>query len=481
MYLSLIQNAALLVALTALYSLFRSQRYGEVRIKIFTGLLFGLAAIAGMQMPFHYAPGIIYDGRSIILSIGGLFGGGIATAVSIVVTGAYRASLGGAGVWAGLATIISCAIIGLAFRRVYRNRPERLSIPALYGVGIIVHIVMLSCQLLLPSPIGITVIRQIWLPVMLIFPVGTVLMGLMLRNEEYRIQAEEELKKHREHLEELVEERTLELAALNKELASTNIKLRELDRLKSMFIASMSHELRTPLNSIIGFTGIILQGLVGEINEEQKKQLAIVKNSAKHLLDLINDVIDLSKIEAGKVELLIEEFDLDLLLREVYETLKVSADKKGLGFSLDMPDALIMQSDRRRIKQVLMNLGSNAVKYTDKGSVNIKVKKMRSSEVPKDILTQANLTLLSDHENVIEISVDDTGIGIHSQDMGILFTAFGRIHAEGMPIQEGTGLGLYLSNKLAYLLGGTITAESESGKGSKFRFILPMTPLSKIN
>jgi len=296
-----------------------------------------------------------------------------------------------------------------------------------------------------------------------------------------RKYAEDELKKYREHLEDLVEERTLQLAALNTELASTNIKLRELDRLKSMFIASMSHELRTPLNSIIGFTGIILQGLVGEINEEQKKQLTIVKNSAKHLLDLINDVIDLSKIEAGKVELLIEEFDLDLLLREVYETLKVSADKKGLGFSLDMPDALIMQSDRRRIKQVLMNLGSNAVKYTDKGSVNIKVKKMRSSEVPKNILTQANLTLLSDHENVIEISVDDTGIGIHSQDMGILFTAFGRIHAEGMPIQEGTGLGLYLSNKLAYLLGGSITTESEFGKGSKFRFILPMTPLSKIN
>lgn len=152
-----------------------------------------------------------------------------------------------------------------------------------------------------------------------------------------RKKDQEKLKKYREHLEELVKERTIELEEKTKELKSTNLKLQELDYLKSMFIASMSHELRTPLNSIIGFTGIILQGMPGEINEEQRKQLTLVKNSANHLLALINDVIDISKIEANKVELYIQEFDLTTLTQEVKNSYVVTAEEKGLELSLEPP------------------------------------------------------------------------------------------------------------------------------------------------
>ena len=195
MYISLIQNAALLLALTAIYGLLTRVRKGrEVLTEILAGLLFGGVAVAGMLMPFKFASGIIYDGRSIVIAMAGLFGGWGTAAVSMVVAGSYRAYLGGPGLWAGLATIISCAMVGLAFRRAYGNQPERLSILSLYGFGIIVHIVMLACQLLLiPWPTGLAVISRIWQPILLIFPFASMLMGLFLGQEEHRIQTERKL------------------------------------------------------------------------------------------------------------------------------------------------------------------------------------------------------------------------------------------------------------------------------------------------
>jgi len=267
-----------------------------------------------------------------------------------------------------------------------------------------------------------------------------------------RKQAEEELRKYRKHLEELIKERTSELEEKTIELEEANIRLQELDRLKSMFIASMSHELRTPLNSIIGFTGILLKGMAGKLNEEQKKQLNMVYSSAKHLLALINDIIDLSKIEAGKIELAIEEFDLSSLVQEVKDSFMVAAEEKGLKISLKMAERVIIKSDRRRVKQILMNLVGNAIKFTDKGKIEIKVTKK---------------------DEMVEVAVRDTGIGIRKGDMKKLFKPFSQIYLEGRS-KEGTGLGLYLSKKIADLLGGEIKAESEFGKGSVFTFTLPL-------
>ena len=245
-----------------------------------------------------------------------------------------------------------------------------------------------------------------------------------------------------------------ELANRTEELGQANIRLQELDRLKSIFIASMSHELRTPLNSIIGFTGIILQGIAGEINEEQRKQLTMVKNSANHLLELISDIIDLSKIEAGKVELRIREFNLSDLIRKLEASSRISVAEKGLKLSVEVPDRLIVKSDERRTKQVLFNFVSNAVKFTDTGEISIKAAK---------------------RDGGVEVSVRDTGIGIKKDHMERLFKAFSRIRNEGVPFREGTGLGLYLSKKIAHLLHGEIRAESEIGKGSVFTFSLPLS------
>ncbi len=192
-------------------------------------------------------------------------------------------------------------------------------------------------------------------------------------------------------------------------------------------VCCQSHELRTPLNSIIGFTGIILQGMVREVNEEQSKQLTMVKNSASHLLSLINDLLDISKIEAGKVELSLEEFSLDGVVREVAESLSPTATEKGLELITEVPEGITLFSDRKRAKQVLMNLGGNAVKFTDQGSVKI------TARVPGD--------------DNLEIRVIDTGIGIKKEDMDKLFQ---QIDVSLTKKHEGTGLGLHSHQETSY-------------------------------
>jgi signal transduction histidine kinase len=263
--------------------------------------------------------------------------------------------------------------------------------------------------------------------------IGLWTLGIRRRESERR-QAEQAIRKY------------------DRELAQANVRLQELDKLKSMFIASMSHELRTPLNSIIGFTGIILQGMSGEVTAEQRKQLTMVKTSAAHLLALINDVIDVSKIEAGKVELDIEQFDLAALVQEVKKSFETTADEQGLKITLEVPERLTVKSDERRTKQVIINFVSNAIKFTDEGMIDIKLAK---------------------RDDEAEVSVADTGIGIKKEDIGKLFQAFGRITTENR-LAEGSGLGLYLSKKIADLLGGEIKAESEFARGSVFTFILPL-------
>ena len=256
----------------------------------------------------------------------------------------------------------------------------------------------------------------------------------LTRGELERKQAEEDVKEYAEQVEQ------------------ANIRLQEMDRLKSVFLASMSHELRTPLTSIIGFTGIILQGMSGEVNEEQRKQLTMVKVNANRLLSLINDVLDISKIAAGRVKLSLEEFRLEDVVAEVVETLSPAAREKGLELLVEVPEGITLFSDRRRVGQVLMNLLSNAVKFTDQGSVKI------AARVPGD--------------GRIEVSVIDTGTGIKEEDMVRLFQPFQQVDVSLAKEREGTGLGLHLCRKLANLLGGDIWAESEYGKGRECTFTL---------
>jgi len=246
-------------------------------------------------------------------------------------------------------------------------------------------------------------------------------------------------------LERRVAERTAELSAANE-------RLRELDRMKSQFLAMMSHELRTPLNSIIGFTGILRQGLAGPVNEEQTKQLGITYQSALHLLSLINDLLDLSRLEAGKMRPEHLPFDFSDVVTEALANVTAMASCKGLRLVSDVPAALLMEGDRKRTLQVLLNLVDNAVKFTPAGEVKV------------------SATLV---DGTLRTTVSDTGIGIHREHIGMLFEAFRQLDGTSRRVYEGTGLGLYLCRKLLTMMGGEIWAESEFGKGSRFTFTLP--------
>ncbi len=273
-----------------------------------------------------------------------------------------------------------------------------------------------------------------------------------------RKRIEEELRATQATLEERVFLRTTELAEAKERAESA-------DRLKSAFLATMSHELRTPLNSIIGFTGIILRGLAGPLNDEQTKQLGMVQGSARHLLSLINDVLDISKIEAGQLQIHAEPFDLLAALEKVAAVVQPLVEKKGLALRLTLPaDRKSVVSDRLRVEQVLLNLLNNAIKFTEQGHITLAAQWFGDYCLSKQTAPQA----------AVRLTVTDTGMGIKPEDMDQLFQPFRQIDSGLTRRHEGTGLGLAICRRLADQLGGEVSAQSTWGAGSVFTFVLPL-------
>ncbi|MDP1713347.1 MAG: ATP-binding protein [Anaerolineales bacterium] len=295
---------------------------------------------------------------------------------------------------------------------------------------------------------------------------------LVLANEELLYQNEEKEKRADELAianSELAfqnhekEKRADELLMANKELAFQNEekekRAKELEyanRMKSEFLANMSHELRTPLNGIIGFTEFLIDEKPGPLRPKQKEYLSDVLNSARHLLQLINDMLDLAKVEAGKMELHPETFSVRKALEEVTAVIKGIAHKKHIMVSIEVSDGLdTVTLDQHKFKQVLYNLLSNAVKFSDEGGqVDIHVRR------------------LDPHQ--LEVQVRDTGIGIKAEDINRLFTEFEQLDSGITRRFEGTGLGLALTKKIVEFQGGHINVESEHGKGSVFTVVLPV-------
>jgi signal transduction histidine kinase len=247
----------------------------------------------------------------------------------------------------------------------------------------------------------------------------------------------------------------ISLFRMHQEIEQVNIKLRTLDQLKSLFIASMSHELRTPLNSIIGFSSILLQGISGELNPQQKDDVERINRSGKHLLELISDVIDISKIEAGRVEVSPQQVSLQELVQEAVDNIRPMAQEKAMTIKIHADAFPQIVTDRKYLLQCLLNVLSNAVKYSEQGEVLIHIH----------------------NENThIKIAVEDNGIGISEENITRVFDAFERIENHMKLKAGGTGLGLYLTKKIVTeLLQGKIEVKSQENVGSTFSLCIPRT------
>jgi signal transduction histidine kinase len=292
------------------------------------------------------------------------------------------------------------------------------------------------------------------------------------RREEMILRLTEELRQAALQLEAKVEDRTRELQATMRQLEAAS-------RHKSEFLANMSHELRTPLNSILGFSQILQDQTFGPLNEKQARYVNNILVSGQHLLALINDLLDLSKVEAGKLELRPEAFALREALEAALTEIQPQAEAKGLQLQLHVDEALsTLTADSIRFKQILFNLLSNAVKFTPEGgSVTLKAE-VRSEKLEvrsEDSTAPPPFSPLTSH--FVEISVQDTGIGIKPEDLPRLFQPFTQLEPVYAKRYQGTGLGLALTKRLVELHGGTIRAESEGeGRGSTFTVRLPLAP-----
>ncbi len=274
-----------------------------------------------------------------------------------------------------------------------------------------------------------------------------------IEQEEQRRRAEAEVRRLNQALERRIEERTAELAEANRCLEERNVELARVSRLKTNFLSGMSHELRTPLNAITGFSELLAEENAGALNDKQRRFLAHIQKGSQHLLELINEVLDLSKIEAGHADLHHEVFPVTSVVEETLATTLPLASAKAIGMENRVDTALSVFADPLRLKQIFLNLLSNAVKFSpEQGKVWVEA--------------EAN-------GQVVSISVCDTGIGIAKDEMGTIFEEFHQVGPTRKAGKEGTGLGLAITKRLVEQHGGSIRVESELGKGSRFTFDLP--------
>jgi PAS domain S-box-containing protein len=299
----------------------------------------------------------------------------------------------------------------------------------------------------------------------------------VVRDTTERKRAEEEIRALNADLERRVRERTLQLEEAGHELVRKNLALDHANQLKSEFLANMSHELRTPLNAVIGFSEALKDGLAGEMNAEQKEFAGDILDAGTHLLELINDILDISKIEAGMMRIDPEPVLVDTLMKGALTMVREKAAKQRIDLRLELEAGLApIAADPRKLKQILYNLLSNAVKFTpDGGYVRLSARRVGPDALRMDDATPARILPLAGEAegNFLEIAVTDSGIGIAANKLEALFEPFVQVDASPARSEGGTGLGLAMIRRLAELHGGTVGVSSRLGEGSCFSVWIP--------
>jgi signal transduction histidine kinase/CheY-like chemotaxis protein len=443
--IGLLQNTAILLAISLVYDYWwiKNDEPKNLLYNILTGFVIGVIGIVLMLTPWILIPGIVFDTRSVVLSVSGLFFGALPTLIAMLITGIFRLILGGDGVWMGIAVIALSGAIGIFWNKFRPIRKSKHYVLELVALGFVVHLFMLGCLIFLPGVQVFNTLKIITIPLLTIYPAGTVFLGTLMFRQYNNWQNRKASEKLSESEEELIK---------------AKVKAEESDKLKSIFLANMSHEIRTPMNAIIGFSTFLGEQNIDE--SEKAHYIEIIRSSSNRLLQIINDIIDLSKLEAKQLTINNSECSLSEIFINSTESFRKSElllKKPGIELILKFPAAykkIKFLSDCIRVQQVLDNLLTNAIKYTEQGEV----------ETGCSIRSE-------DGKEVIEIYVKDTGLGISREMSNLVFERFRQVEEERF--HEGAGLGLSISKGIVDLLGGKIWFVSEINAGSTFYFTIP--------
>lgn len=473
--IGLIQNIAILLAFAMLYENFwlRNDNPRSLASKIFTGFVLGGIGTVLMFTPWQMMPGLVFDTRSVMLAISGLFFGTVPTIIAMAVSAAVRFFMGGDGMWMGINVILFSGTIGILWGKLRKDWQSKNMKVELLMMGVVVHLAMLGSAFLLPPEQIISTLSVIALPVMLIYIPGTMLLGLILaaqkNNMENRLAKAKLYNAERTFSQDLLlkqkqlqnqlnkySQLTRKFKIQNNELVKAKEKAEESDRLKSAFLANLSHEIRTPMNAIIGFADLLE---MDELSDAQRKQyIQIIRSSGKYLLSIINDIIEISHIESGQVEVKTKEVPVGNFIEELYSSLKFSVPAgKKLKLKLEklpaeLPSRILI--DEVKLKQILINLINNAFKFTHEGEVSF------------GCFVKENSQLV--------FFVKDTGIGIDPKNHKIIFERFRQVENRQQHVSGGSGLGLAIVKAYVDLMKGTIDIKSEPGKGTEFTLTFPL-------
>ncbi len=451
--LGLLQNTAILLAFSMVYdNLWVKQAESDKwYYKVFTGVIIGSIGIVLMLTPWTLVPGLVFDTRSVMISISGLFFGAIPTIIAMIIDSIFRFSLGGDGVYMGIGVIVTSGMSGILWR-IFRPEWKIVNpIANLTVLSIIVHILMAICTLLLPKELVVTTLKALLLPFMLVYIPAGVLLGWLMLTQFKNWQ-------NRKHIDQLL----INEFKLNKELSIAKEAAEESNRLKSAFLANLSHEIRTPMNGLIGFAELLSKEDL--TMEERAEYSNLINASGNRMLYMINNLIEISKIDAGSINLKRTRFKINGLFDELYKDFITEASSKNL--HLETQKALSdseseLVADKEKISTVMSILINNAIRFSDKGTIQFGYKFSENREQSGSI-------------KMIEFYVSDQGVGIKEHLHKRIFERFSQADPEISRHYEGAGLGLSIAQAYVELMNGNISLDSVYGQGSVFRFVIPI-------